>query len=175
MNFSELPPHAEVFLRQLEEQIDRTPFTVLIWGSGTSKPDAYDKRLKIRKHLEPLLAKNSVFMSEDVVFKQLNDKIGVVGAEEAQAEMVDVIIVLGTSLGPLTEVATYKQWIRTKGLFFVEKSLLESGGFAPQTWHGLVIKEFTPDQLSDCEQIRAWAKEHVLGKRFQKYQASRAC
>jgi hypothetical protein len=173
MDPSALPPDAQAILLSWEQDLQKLSFMVLLWGSGTSNTQAHEKRLKLRSHLEASLPPNSVFMSEDAIFQPLVDKHGLVGAERIQAEMADVIIVLGTSLGPLCEVATYMNAFRAKGLLFVEKSLLESGGFAPQTWHCLVIKEYTPEQFATCQQIRPWAREHVLGIRFQKLEAAR--
>jgi thiamine pyrophosphate-dependent acetolactate synthase large subunit-like protein len=173
MSPTALPLHAQELLRSWEEELQKLEFMVLLWGSGNSNKEASDKRRKVREYLEASLPPNSVFMSEDGVFQSTVEKFGLVGAEKVQAEMADVIIVLGTSLGPLTEVATYMEFLKEKGLLFVAKSLLESGGFAPETWHGLVLKEFTPDQLATCDQIRCWAREHVLARRFQKLEAQR--
>jgi hypothetical protein len=173
MNPDLLPTHAQEILQTWEQDLENLSFMVLIWGSGQSDEEAYLKRLEVRRHLEASLPPNSVFMSEDTILQEHIDKFGLVGAENVQAQMADAIIVLGTSLGPLIEVATYMEFLKIKGLLFVEKSLLESGGFAPQTWHGLVLKEFTPEQLATCEQIRSWAREHVLALRFQKLVALR--
>src|SRR5438094_813754 len=119
MDVRSLPPHAQEVWRSYEEPLRSISFMVLVWGSGGSKPEAHEKRLMIRKHLETCLPANTVFMSEDPLFQPMVDEAGLVGAEKIQAEMADVIIVLGTSVGPLTEVATYKEAVRSKGLLFV--------------------------------------------------------
>jgi hypothetical protein len=173
MDARALPLHAQRVLQSWEQDLQNLSFMVLIWGSGPSNGEAYQKRLAVRRHLEASLPVNSVFMSEDDIFQRDVEKFGLAGAEKVQAEMADVIIVLGTSPGPLTEVATYMDFLKVKGLLFVERALLESGSFATQTWYGLVIKEFTREQFATCEQIRTWAREHVLALRFQKLEASR--
>lgn len=174
MDSGTLPPHARDILKLWEDSLQELSFMVLVWGSGIATPGAYEKRLKIRQHLESCSPPISVFMSEDSLFQpDAENKWGLAGAERIQAEMADVIIVLGTSVGPLTEVATYREFIQDKGLLLVEKSVLEAGGFASQTWHGLPLRPFTTEQFTSCEQIRTWAKEHVLGKRFQKLERIR--
>jgi len=169
-----LPPHARDILKVWEDSLQKLSFMVLLWGPGSSTPDAYEKRMKIRQHLEACSPAVSVVMSEDPEFQRdIENKWGLIGAERIQAEMADVIIVLGTSVGPVTEVAMYKEFIRHKALLLVEKSLVDSGSFAAHTWHGLSIRVFTTEQLTTCEQIRTWVKEHVLGKRFQKLERIR--
>ena len=57
---------------------------------------------KIARYALLLLPKDSGFMSEDAIFKNDIEKFGLVGAEKVQAEIVHAIIVLGTSIGPVS-------------------------------------------------------------------------
>lgn len=93
--------------QELEQHIQRTPFTILVFGSGESYPKYYKKR---QDTINALIAAgfSSVYTSEELS-ETLPARLYVVDQEAIHLQQADLAIFLDTSRGPLSELSAYCQ------------------------------------------------------------------
>ena len=163
-----LSPEIERRLRLLSSNVEKIDFHVLLWGPGPSHPAGYEKRLRIRAHLSELLGPDRVLMSEDQDLQFLVDEHGLRTAEAIQLAAVDAVIVLDSSHGPHTEVATFESELRGKSKVFVPDDLASDRGFASEVLKTLNVFAYSEDEFASCHRIRQTAEDFVRGLRFLK-------
>lgn len=154
-------------LKQLEEDLDKQEFYVLVWGSGESAKGDFEKRKKIRDDLAQCFGENNVFLSEDERFGPLVDKHGLAIAEAIQAEAIDAVVVLDTSIGPHSEILKYGDIIIGKAVVFVEHRYKKSESFANIAFDAVKVEGYTQEEYANCEKIRRVARNFISGLRFR--------
>lgn len=167
-NTDSLPDGLKDRLNEVINALNEQNFYVLVWGSGKKNTKNYKKRMQIKKHLEKVLGKNQVYLSEDKKFRDLVTAYGLGGAEELEVRGFDAIVVLDTSIGPHCEITKYEEILRGKGIVFVTKNLLKSGGFASVPYCTLKVEGYSDSEFEDCKRIRKEANSFVQGIRFAK-------
>jgi len=122
------------FLRrynELQQQVDNTPLVVIIWGSGTSGGDIYDKRLQIKGRLRSL--NYAAVFSEDIDGDCPDFLTSTKARELLQALESDLIVVIASSPGSIAEVhdcAAFPRDIGSKLLVFIDSRYVEGYSYA---------------------------------------------
>ena len=100
MNIPSLPEGLRKRIEDLEGSLRDEDFHILVWGSGESAEQDYEKRKRIFNYLaEPeRFGPNNVFMSEDIAFRPLVERYEHGVAEALQAGAVDAVVALDTSI-----------------------------------------------------------------------------
>lgn len=170
MNIPSLPEGLRKRIEDLEGSLRDEDFHILVWGSGESAEQDYEKRKRIFNYLaEPeRFGPNNVFMSEDIAFRPLVERYEHGVAEALQAGAVDAVVALDTSIGPHTEIALYADILVGKTLVFVPHEHKESEGFARTAFVTLKAEGYTPEQYESCNDICRMANEFAQGLRLRK-------
>jgi hypothetical protein len=163
-----LPEGLQKRIEKFKQELEKLDFYVLVWGSGKADPANYEKRLQIVEHLAQRLGPKRVFMSEDPCFQSLVNAYGLRGAEVLQAQGVDAIVVLDTSIGPHTEITAYEAILREKGIVFTKDAHKNSDGFAATSYAALKVEAYSDEQFRDCNYIRMQANNFVQAKLFER-------
>lgn len=169
---AKIPPELKKAIDAHRAELASVPFTILVWGSGKRSPEDYEKRVKIRDHLRQRFGVNAVFFSENKGFQDLVEEYGSLEvAEEIQARSVNAIIVLDTSIGPHSEIFSYRAVLRRKGLVFAREGHVSSGGFPGVVFEALKVEEYTAVEYQDCSTIRRKANKFCQALRLEKWRS----
>lgn len=93
-------------LKELEQLIEQTPFTILVFGSGETYPQYSKKRQDTINALRT--ARFTVYTCEQLS-ETLRSELYIVEQEALYLQEAEWVIFLDTSAGPLSELSTYCQ------------------------------------------------------------------
>jgi len=117
--------HDEVFKKrekEIQEEIEKTQLSILIWGPGANDDKMYGKRVEI---LNELRGKDldAFFSEEEIKETPTKNNLSLKNIEMSQAQAVDLIIVIPCSIGSIAELhdfAAFKN-IAAKMLIFMDE------------------------------------------------------
>jgi hypothetical protein len=157
-------------LRAVAQEIDNTPFTILIWGPGVpADSNQGRKRERLKEHLKAVLGPGaSVVFSEDAEaeFQELGLR-GDIPAEYIQLRAADAVILIHESPGSIAEAAAYTDELRKKCIVFTNRR--DRPGFAGRTIASLKIEYVEREEWVECNRVTKVAREYVEDLRVRKF------
>lgn len=162
-------------IKEIRKKVEEVPFFILIWGPGEGNETIVrQKRLKLKEILSNEFGSENVIFPEDEDFdfqKWIQDW-GHYAKEFYEAFAADAIIVLAESIGSITEIALYREYIAEKVIIFVKKRPPEHEGFAKQAYNWLNVQAIEPEEWDSCERIRRLSFQFLERLRIEKFKST---
>lgn len=158
---------------RIRENARHEPIVMLVWGPGNpgknALPDklkAYEKRLKIKKHLRKMFPRAEVFFSEDKEMKEpAQTGQSQLQAEAMQAKNADLILMLDLGRGVDLELDHFipkYPWFRDKVYVFLPIQYVSTKGLVAEVFDKLEshhIIGFSEQEFETCKLVTEKAFE----------------
>lgn len=118
-------------IERWKNQMHQTSLNILVFGPSKKDLQLYKKREDIKAKLR--IAGHAAYFSEDEEIRKLTQEVekysSLLDAEELQARAMDVIVVLATSWGSISELSAFsqKEDIAKKMFICIDKAAKEKG------------------------------------------------